>query len=439
LGGLGAIGALGVLVVHSNVVSTDVSATAAVRYGQMGKFLPDPEIDKLVQEMNRLVERDAEAAGDDSPSNYDLDDPSLRVVSVGEGIGELLGTMVQRGASDLILVPGAPPVLRVGGRLDRLPGEVAEESVRSLFAPHLGGRARRSLSESGSADFSISLGMDEGEGGGVRLRVNIQRQGGRLAAAVRALPQRVPSLEELNLPQDLGDLVQPNNGLVLVCGPTGSGKSTTLAALLDLINQTQFRHVITIEEPVEYEHRNRQSIFEQIEVGTDSPTFAAALRSALRRDPDVILVGEMRDLETMATAITAAETGHLILSTLHTGDVAQAVHRVVDVYPANQQAQVNQQLSLSLSAIVCQQLVPTADGSGRVPAVEVLRATYAVRNHIRRGNLDRMYNELLGGRARGMTSMEQSLAELVRADAITADEARVRCSRPDELERILLG
>ena len=405
----------------------------------MGKYVPDPEIDRLVQEMNRLVERDAEAVSEDAGSIHDLDDPSLRVVAAGESLAELLGEMVRRGASDLILVPGAQSVLRVNGLLERLGGEVAEEGVRSLFAPHLGDRARRMLNESGSADFSISLSGDDDESGGVRLRVNIQRQGGRLAAAVRALPRQAPSLAELNLPQNLAELVQPNNGLVLVCGPTGSGKSTTLAALLDHVNQTQFRHVITIEEPVEYEHRNRQSIFEQIEVGSDSPSFAAALRSALRRDPDVILVGEMRDLETMATAITAAETGHLILSTLHTGDVAQAIHRVVDVYPSTQQAQVNQQLSLSLSAIVCQQLVPTADGAGRVPAVEVLLATYAVRNHIRRGNLDRVYNELLGGRSLGMTSMEQSLAELVRAKVITADEARVRSSRLDELDRMLAG
>ncbi len=405
----------------------------------MGKYVPDPEIDKLVQEMNRLVDRDAETVGEEGHPTHDLDDPNLRVVSVGDGIGELLGEMVRREASDLILVPGAPPVVRVGGRLERLSGEVVEEGVRALFAPHLGDRARRSLAESGSADFSISLAGNDDPAGGVRLRVNIQRQGGRLAAAVRALPQRVPGLAELNLPENLAELVQPNNGLVLVCGPTGSGKSTTLAAMLDHVNRTQFRHVITIEEPVEYEHRNRQSVFEQIEVGSDSPSFAAALRSALRRDPDVILVGEMRDLETMATAITAAETGHLILSTLHTGDVAQAIHRVVDVYPTTQQAQVNQQLSLSLSAIVCQQLVPTADGVGRVPAVEVLRANYAVRNHIRRGKLDRVYNELLGGRSRGMTSMEQSLAELVHANVINADEARVRSSRPDELERMLVS
>jgi twitching motility protein PilT len=405
----------------------------------MGKYLPDPEIDKLVQEMNRLVERDGEAVADTASSIHELDDPGLRVVHEGEGIGELLAEMVRRGASDLILVPGAQPVLRVDGQLDRLGGEVAPDGLRSLFAPHLGDRARRMLQEAGTADFSISLATDDAEGGGVRLRVNIQRESGRLAAAVRALPQEVPDLSELNLPESLGELLQPSNGLVLVCGPTGSGKSTTLAALLDLVNRTQFRHVITIEEPVEYEHRNRQSVFEQIEIGGDSPSFSTALRSALRRDPDVILVGEMRDLETMSTAITAAETGHLILSTLHTGDVGLAVHRIVDVFPSQQQSQVTQQLALSLSAIVCQQLVPTADGRGRVPALEVLRATYAVRNHIRRGNIDRLYNELLTGRSTGMFSMEDSLAALVKQGTITADEARVRSSRPDELERMLAG
>jgi twitching motility protein PilT len=295
------------------------------------------------------------------------------------------------------------------------------------------------LAETGAADFSLSLSTRDPEGGGVRLRVNLQRQGGRLAAAVRALPRRVPGLAELKLPASLEDLIRPANGLVLVCGPTGSGKSTTLAAMLDCVNRHQFRHVITIEEPVEYEHQNRQSVFEQVEVGADSPSFSAALRSALRRDPDVILVGEMRDLETMTTAITAAETGHLILSTLHTSDVAQAVHRVVDVFPAAQQSQIGQQLSLSLSAIICQQLVPTADGKGRVPAVEILLATYAVRNHIRRGNLDRLYNELVGGRSRGMVTMEQSLVDLVRAGTVSTDEARVRSSRPDELERMLVG
>ena len=406
----------------------------------MGRYLPDPEIDRLVAEMNRLVERREENHTDTEGVVHDLDEPRLKHVATGGQLGELLGEMTRHGASDLLLLPDAPPAVRINGKLSRLDGdEIESQTVRSLFAPHLGERSLRQLTEDGATDFSLSLSSENSGGGGLRLRVNIQRQGGGLAAAIRALPQRIPGLAELNLPAVLEQLIRPDNGLVLICGPTGSGKSTTLAALLDGLNRAQFRHVITIEEPVEYEHRNRQSVFEQVEVGTDSPSFSAALRSALRRDPDVILVGEMRDLETMATAITAAETGHLILSTLHTSDVAQAVHRVVDVFPANQQAQIGQQLSLSVSAIVCQQLVPTADGKGRVPAVEVLLATYAVRNHIRRGNLDRLYNELVGGRSRGMVTMEQSLADLVRAGTVSADEARVRSSRLDELERLLAG
>jgi twitching motility protein PilT len=409
------------------------------KISQMGKYVPDPEIDRLVQETNLLADGGGEVSGSErEPRPGDLDDARLRVVDSGERLGGLLRAMADLGASDLVLVAGSPPVARVDGRLRRLDHEaLGEHEVEDLFSQHLGSRSRRILGETGAADFSLSTG-DDGVGG-IRLRVNIQRQGGRLTAAVRALPQRIPTLEELNLPPQLSELVVAGSGLVLVCGPTGSGKSTTLAALLDRLNRMSFRHVITIEDPVEYRHVNRQSVFEQIEVGSDSPSFSAALRSALRRDPDVILVGEMRDLETMSAAITAAETGHLILSTLHTGDAAQAVHRIIDVFPAEQQRQVSHQLALSLSAIVCQQLLPSARGDGRLPAVEVLLATYAVRNHIRRGNLDRLYNELMGGQGRGMVSMEQALADLVRAGRVSAEEARMRSSRPDELERMLGG
>ena len=403
----------------------------------MGKYVPDPDIDRLVQETNLLVDGDGAASSSDrglEPGG--LDDARLRAVDTGERLAGLLRGMAALGASDLVLIAGSPPIARVDGRLCRLEQDALEDhAVEDLFLLHLGERSRQLLRETGAADFSLNA--DTGSGDGLRLRVNVQRQGGRLAAAIRALPQRIPTLETLNLPHELSDLVLAGSGLVLVCGPTGSGKSTTLAALLDHLNRTSFRHVITIEEPVEYRHANRQSVFEQVEVGSDSPSFAAALRSALRRDPDVILVGEMRDLETMTTAITAAETGHLILSTLHTGDASQAIHRIVDVFPAEQQRQVSQQLALSLSAIVCQQLLPSVKGDRRLPAVEVLLATYAVRNHIRRGNLDRLYNELIGGRGRGMVSMERSLADLVRAGRVSAEEARIRSSRPDELERML--
>ncbi len=401
----------------------------------MGKYLPDPEIDRLVQEMNRSVKPDSE----NSPplrtrEEAELDGWGGSPTAAGGELLRLVAEMIHRNASDLVLVPGSAPVLRVNGRLERMEDRsIDKDAIRRLFESNIGHGAARRIAETGSADFSLSVPGEQA----LRLRVNIQRQSGLLAAAIRALPRSIPSLEALHLPSELVNLVDPSNGLVLVCGPTGSGKSTTIAALLDHVNRSQFRHVITIEEPIEYQHPNQRSVFEQIEVGSDSPSFADALRSALRRDPDIILVGEMRDLETMATAITAAETGHLILSTLHTSDVAQAVHRMIDVFPANQQAQISQQLSMSLSAIVCQQLVPTMDGGGRVPAVEVLRASYAVRNHVRRGHLDRLYDELVGGRSRGMVSMEQSLADLVRAGAINGEEARVRSSRPEEFERIL--
>ncbi len=399
----------------------------------MGELIPDPELERIIHEMNDETSADPAA----SPESVVWDGPDLRDVHGDEPLDAILGEMVGRQASDLLLVPGSAPVVRIAGRLESLRlATIGDETVRDLFARHLNRRAQMQLADRGSVDFSLRL-AGSADRAAWRLRVNLQRQGGHLAAAIRALPRRIPALDELGLPASLGDLAATANGLVLVCGPTGSGKSTTLAAILDRLNHTDFRHVITIEDPVEYEHSNNRSVFEQVEIGSDAPEFSQALRSALRRDPDVILVGEMRDLETISTALTAAETGHLVLSTLHTGDSAQAIHRVVDVFPAAQQEQIRHQLAVSLRAVICQQLIPTKDGSGRVPAVEVLSATYAVRNHIRKGNTDRLYNELLAGRGRGMQAMEQALTELVRGGAITAEEALARTSRPDELNRML--
>ncbi|MEX1310651.1 MAG: PilT/PilU family type 4a pilus ATPase [Candidatus Sulfomarinibacteraceae bacterium] len=399
----------------------------------MGELIPDPELEKIIQEMNSEahVETDApvEAAA--------WDGPDLREVRGDEPLDAVLDEMVRRQASDLLLLPGSAPIVRTNGRLARLPLPViGDEAVRDLFRPHLSRRAQRHLADRGSADFSLRV-AGAGDRGAWRFRVNIQRQGAGLAAAVRALPRRIPSFDELNLPPHLADLAAPGSGLVLVCGPTGSGKSTTLAAMLDRVNQSDFRHIITIEDPIEYEHSNERSVFEQVEIGSDAPEFSTALRAALRRDPDVILVGEMRDLETISTALTAAETGHLVLSTLHTADSAQAVHRVIDVFPASQQEQIRNQLALSLRAVVCQQLLPTAGGRGRIPALEILVATYAVRNHIRKGHTDRLYNELTAGRGRGMQTMEHALTELVTSGAITAEQAQARTSRPDELGRML--
>ncbi len=359
----------------------------------------------------------------------------------GEPLERILGEMIRRAATDLVVLVGSPPVLRVNGQLvitDSPP--VGEDEIRSMFASHLGLRTKKQLEENGSADLSLRLAASSG-GAGVRaawrFRVNLHRQRGQLAASIRALPQEIPTLASLHLPATLGELVRPSRGLVLVCGPTGSGKTSTLAALVGEINRSRTCHVVTIEDPIEYEHRNQRSIIEQIEVGSDTPSFAAALKSSLRQDPDVILVGEMRDLETVSTALTAAETGHLILATLHTNDVVQAIHRIVDVFPPAQQGQIRQQLALSLHAIVCQHLLPRASGEGRVPAVEILVANYAVRHHIRKEKLQNLYNEITLGKKQGMISLEESLVRLVRAGEITIEEARMRTTRSEELESLL--
>ena len=420
----------------------------------MKSQLRDPELDRLVEE---LTQGGADPAGPspaerlwsragwrDEASGLSLDRPSQSLVVEGEPLDRLLAEMIRREASDLLLVPGLPPVVRIHSRLvqlDELPAVDGEELFRT-FQDHLGARARRELEEGGSTDFSLRLAgaaRSEGRNRSFRFRVNLHRQRGELAGAVRALPSEIPSLAGLNLPPVLAELIKPSRGLVLVCGPTGSGKSSTLAAMVAEINRTRTSHVLTIEDPIEYEHASLRSLVEHVEVGRDTRSFHEALRAAMRQDPDVILGGEMRDLETVATALTAAETGHLVLSTLHTNDAQQAVHRIVDVFPPAQQAQIRHQLALSLHAVVVQQLVPRADGRGRVPAVELLLATYAVRNHIRGDHLQKLYNEIVLGKRLGMISLEASLAQLVQRGLIDVEEARVRASHPDELELLLRG
>ena len=398
----------------------------------MNKLTPDPELTQLVRELN-----ETEAATDDARAATAWP-PST--VPEGNPIERLLIEMAQRGASDLVIVAGAPPIFRLAGRLTRTAeAPLSGDDIQSLLAPMLTARLREKIESEGAADFSLRLSKSSSEDDrrAWRFRVNVHRQRGTLAAAVRALPTEVPTLQQLKLPPALAELVKPTRGLVLVCGPTGSGKSTTLAALIGEINRTEARHIITIEDPIEYEHRNGMSIVEQVEVGRDAPSFASALRASLRQDPDVILVGEMRDLETVATALTAAETGHLILSTLHTSDATQAIHRIVDVFPPQQQTQIKQQLALSLNAIIVQQLIPRSDNSGRSVAVEVLLANYAVRNHIRTDKLQNLATEITLGRRQGMISLEDSLARLVQEGMITHEDARVRSARPDELESLL--
>jgi len=412
----------------------------------MTRLIPDPELERLVAEINRDTAPWPEVAGGDRRPVFSSSLPSadLLVVPQGELLERALRAVVRRGASDLLLLAGEPWVLRIDGRLVRSDSPVLDgEELAALFAPHLDERTRLSLDERGAADFSLRLAAtdgdeeDPGAGRRWRFRVNLHRQRGRLAAAIRVLPREVPTLAGLNLPPSLCDLVRPQRGLVLISGPTGAGKTSTLAALVGEINRSRAVHVITIEDPVEYEHRHDQSIIEHVEVGVDAPSFADALRAALRQDPDVILVGEMRDLETIRIALTAAETGHLILSTLHTGDVAQAMHRMIDVFPAEGQEQIRHQLALSLHAVVCQQLVPRTDGRGRVPAVEILHATYPVRQHIRAQALQKLHNEITLGQRHGMISLESSLADLVRRGIVDRDEAMVRANRPEELTSLL--
>ena len=354
---------------------------------------------------------------------------------VAPRLAALLAETVRRGGTDLLLVPGSAPVLRLHGALEPVPsvegGPFGPSEAFELLAPSLSAERRRRYATDGAVDLSLRLGTLG------RFRVNLHRTRRGSAAAIRVLPKRIPPLAELGLPESLYDLTKAARGLVLVTGATGSGKTTTLAALVDRINRTQSRHVVTIEDPVEYEHAHGTSVVEQVEVGADAPSFAAALVAALRQDPDVILVGEMRDLETTRAALTAAETGHLVLATLHTNDVPQTVNRITDIFPAEQQGTVRQQLSLALSAVLCQQLVPRADGKGRVVATELMLATDAVRAHVRKGTFHQLHTELTLGRRFGMATMEDSLARLVKAGTITEAEARLRSAHPDDLAALL--
>ncbi len=292
------------------------------------------------------------------------------------------------------------------------------------------------------ADYTVlqkerSVDLAFSSPGGHRFRMNVHYQRGTLAASIRLLPREVPTVAQLNLPESIASFAKLRQGLVLLTGPTGSGKTSTLAAIVDAINRTRECHVVTIEEPVEYEHKNGLSIIEQIEVGRDTPSFLNSLRSILRQSPDVILVGEMRDPETIATALTASETGHLVLSTLHTNDTSQAISRILDSFPSANQPQIRQQFSLALAAIVAQQLVPSADGNRRYPACEILTGTDAVRNLIRQGQDHQLRSQLSMSRAAGMCTMEQSLADLYHEARITRETAVSHSYRPDVLRDLL--
>jgi twitching motility protein PilT len=344
----------------------------------------------------------------------------------------LVSRVRESGGSDLILVAGVPPTARIDGRLIAVDPHVLDgRSVRDLIVEMLDEPLQRRLESDRSVDFCF-----ERPGLG-RFRCNAHYQGGGVAAAVRVFPDAVPTLTELNLPDLLERFAALPRGLVLIAGPAGSGKSTTLAALIGAINRTRNAHVVTVEDPVEYKHVHGTSIIEQLEVGRDVPSFAAALRGALRQDPDVLLVGEMRDLETMAMTLTAAETGHLVFSTLHTGTVAQTLDRIVDVFPDDRQEQIRSQLSLSLAAVVIQTLIPRKEGRGRLPALEVLVVTDAMRNLIRKGQMHQIHSQMALSKSAGSVTLDESLARLVRSGSIDRAEAVRHAVHAEEFENYL--
>lgn len=349
-------------------------------------------------------------------------------------IEELLAQAVSLGASDLHISVGIPPFLRINGELTAVGSDELDNVETFHMAQKLMGEKNyRRFEEFGEVDFSYTAAE------GNRFRVNVYRQSDSVAIAIRLIPKVIPTFQELHLPKIMADLAMLPRGLVLITGPTGSGKSTTLAAMIDYINRNRREHIITLEDPIEYKHEHITSIIHQREVNSDTKNFANGLRAALREDPDVILVGEMRDAETMGTAITAAETGHLVLATLHTSGAAQTINRIIDVFPDSQQVQVRVQLAGNLQGIATQQLLLAKDRKGRLPAFEILIATPALRNLIREGKIHQIPSYIQTGGAYGMKIMDASLAELVRHNLVERSLAEARCVDLEMFERFLRG
>ena len=347
-------------------------------------------------------------------------------------IHELTALARQMKASDIHISEGLPLMFRIDGRLVNAPVQMSADDTRSLILGLMDEAHREAVTtERIDADFAL-VAPD-----GTRSRVNVFYQQNKAAATLRLLNNSIPTLAELSMPPVLTKLADEPRGLILVTGPTGSGKSTTLAAMIDHINETRSDHIITIENPIEYVYQGKQALIHQREVGQDVSSFAAALRSALREDPDVILVGEMRDYETISAAVTAAETGHLVMSTLHTIGAAQTIDRIIDVYPPHSQGQIRSQLANSVVGIISQTLVPTADGKGRCAALEILAATDAIRSMIREGKIFQVPTAIATGKKNGMFTLDQDLARLVNMGKITKEVALTRCQDPNEFKRYL--
>ena len=351
-------------------------------------------------------------------------------------ISELLEKLVKEGGSDLHISSNLPPAIRIDGKLKRMDyPPLAPDDVENLLFPMLSNEQRRRLEQEWELDFSYGI---EGLS---RFRVNFYKDKGNYAAAFRTITSKVPTFDQLGLPEIVRTTAEKPRGLILVTGPTGSGKSTTLAAMIDYINSTRAEHILTIEDPIEFVHTSKTSIVHQRELGMDTRSFANALKSALREDPDIILVGEMRDHETIALALTAAETGHLVFGTLHTSSASQTVDRIIDVFPEGQQQQIRVQLANSLQAVFAQTLLPKVqpDGTkkGRVMAQEIMLVTPAIANLVRESKAAQIYSTIQMNQGMGMQTLEMALANLYKQKLVTLEDALSKTSRPEELKRMI--
>jgi len=374
---------------------------------------PTDDLDALIGQLNATASAGA---------------PPLEASS---SIDEWLAEVMRRKGSDLLLVAGRPPMVRVDGLLSPITDHTLDgEDIKTIIVPMLPPHAARQFQDHGIADASLrvpALG---------RFRINLHHERGRAAAAIRVLPVRVPTLAELNLPPEVERLSRLGRGLVLVGGATGSGKTTTLAALVDAINRRDAKHIIAVEDPIEYEHDHHAGVIEQVEVGVDAPDFPTALRAAVRQAPDILVIGEMRDPESMRIALSAAETGHLVFSSLHANDIASTIGRICDSFPNERQNTIRQELSLALCAVMIQTLVPRNSG-GRIPAVEILVLSYGARQHIRKDTLQHLHQEITMTRRAGSLTLEDSLARLVKDGHISKADALARAGHPDEMDSLL--